>query len=98
MAALDVRHLRRHRHQIVGHVAVEHLPALVIEALLEQRRADALHHAAANLFIDQLRIDDGAAVLDAPMVDELDEAGVGVDFEVARLNAVGESEGPGART
>ena len=97
MAAVDVRHFHRHRHQIVGHVAVEHLPALVIEALLEQSRADALHHAAANLFVDQLRIDDGAAILDAPVPQQFDEAGVGVDFEIARLDAVGEGEGPAAR-
>src|SRR3954468_1572291 len=60
MAHLDVRHLHRHRHEVIGHIAVEHLSALVIEAVLEQRGADTLHHAAANLFVDQLRIDDSA--------------------------------------
>ena len=30
--------------------------------MLEQRCADALNHAAADLLVDQLRIDDGAAV------------------------------------
>ena len=97
VADLDVRHLRRHRHEIVGHVAVEQLAALVIEAVLEQRGADALHHAAAHLLVDQLRIDHGAAVLDAPVLEQLDEAGVGVDLEIARLDAVGEGERPGAR-
>ena len=97
VADLDVGHLGRHRHQIVGHVAVEQLAALVVEAVLEQRAADALHDAAAHLLVDQLRIDDGAAVLHAPVLQQLDEAGVGVDLELARLDAVGEGERPGAR-
>ena len=97
MADLDVRHLGRHRHQVVGHVAVEQLAALVVEAVLEQRAADPLHHAAADLLVDQLRIDHGAAVLHAPVLEQRDEAGVGVDLEIARLDAVGEGERPGAR-
>jgi len=89
MADLDVGHFHRHRHEIVGHVAVQQLAAVVIEAMLEQRGADALHHAAAHLFVDQLRIDDGAAVLDAPVLQQFDEARVGVDLEIAGLDAVG---------
>ena len=97
VADLDVRHLGGHRHQVVGHVAVEQLAARVIEAVLEQRGADALHHAAADLLVDQLRVDDGAAVLDAPVLQQRHRAGVGVDLEPARLDAVGEGERPGAR-
>ena len=37
----DVRHLARHRHQIVGHRAVEKLRALVVEAFLEERNGVA---------------------------------------------------------
>jgi len=59
---LDVRHLGRHRHEVVRHVAVQHLPALVIEAVLEQRGTESLHHAAAYLLVDELRIDHRAAV------------------------------------
>ena len=57
VADLDVGHLGRHRHQVVGHVAVEQLAALVVEAVLEQRAAEALHDAAAHLLVDQLRVD-----------------------------------------
>src|SRR5262249_45100738 len=94
---LDVRHLRRHRHQIVRHGAVGELPTLVIDAMLQQRRADSLDDAAADLLVDELRVDDGAAVLYAPVLQQRDEAGVGVDFEVACLYAVGEGEREGAR-
>jgi hypothetical protein len=97
MTALDVRHFRRHRDQIVGHVAVEHLSALIVQTMLEQRRADALYDAAANLLVHQLRINDGAAIFHAPMLEKFYEAGVGVDFEIAALNAIGEREGPRTR-
>ena len=68
MADIDVGHFAGHRNQIVGHVGVGQLAALVVDALLEQRRAEALHHAAPDLLVDQLRIDDGAAILDHPML------------------------------
>ena len=35
MRADDVRHLERHRHQVVGHVAVEKLPVGPVDAFLE---------------------------------------------------------------
>jgi hypothetical protein len=55
-----------------------------------------LHHAAAHLFVDELRVDDGAAVLDAPVLQRPDLAGLHVHLHVARLDAVGEGERPRA--
>ena len=52
-ADVDVGHLARHRHEIVGHGAVQQLAVLVVEAMLEQRGADALHDAAADLLVDE---------------------------------------------
>src|SRR5262249_24918010 len=97
MADLDVGHLGRHGHQIVGHVAVEELAAVVVAAVLEQRRADALHDAAADLLVDQLRVDDRAAILHTPVLQERDEPAVWVGTHPGGLDAVGEGEGPGAR-
>src|SRR5215510_2543733 len=97
MADLDIGHLGRHRYQIVRHVAVQELAALVVEAVLEQRAAQTLHDAAADLLVDQLWIDHRAAVFHAPVLDEPDEAGLDVYFEIARLDAVGEGKRPGAR-
>ena len=76
VADLDVGHLGGHRHEVVGHVAVSELPALVVAAMLEQRPADALHHAAADPLVDELRVDHGAAVLHAPVLEQRDEAGL----------------------
>src|SRR5262249_55896647 len=74
---------------------VEPAPGRRGVAVLEPRPADPLHHAAANLLVDELRVDDRAAVLHAPVLEQLYDPGVGVDFEVARLHAVGEGERPG---
>ena len=70
---------------------------LVVETILEQRAAEPLHDAAAHLLIHKLRIDHRAAIFHAPMLQELDEAGIGIDFQIGRLDAVGEGEGPAAR-
>src|SRR5690242_17996087 len=97
MPALDIRHFRRHRYEIVGHVAVEHLSALVIKAMFEQRCAYALNHAAPDLLIHELRVDDCSAVFHAPMFQQFHETGVGIDLEITCLDAVGESKWPCAR-
>ena len=62
--------------------AVQQLALGVVEALLEQRAADALHDAAADLLVHQHRVDDGAAILHHPVLQQLDEAGLGVDLDV----------------
>jgi len=85
MADFDIGHLRRHGNEVVDHVAVEQLAALVIDAVLEQGRADSLHHTAPDLLIDELRVYHGAAILDAPVLKQSDEAAFHIDFEIARL-------------
>ena len=92
MADLDVGHLGRHRHQVVGHRADQQLALGRVGAVLVERAADALHDAAAHLLVDQQRIDDAPAILDAPMLQQRDDAGVDVDLEPAGLHAVGEGE------
>src|SRR5258705_230503 len=53
---------------------------------------DALDHAAPDLLVDEHRVDDAPAVVDAPHLQELHEAGLGIDLERAALGAVGEHE------
>ena len=66
--------------------------ALVVDAFFEQRGTEALHHPTPDLLVDQLRIDDRAAILDDPVLQQLDEAGIGIDLEPRRLNAVGKGK------
>ena len=93
----DVGHLARHRHEVVGHVAVQELAVGAVEAFLVERGADALHDAAAQLLVDQHRVDHRARVLDAPVLEQPDEAGVGIDLDQRGLDAVGEGEAVLAR-
>jgi len=44
--------------RVVGHVGVQELAAIVVQAMLVERAADALHDAAARLLVHQLRVDD----------------------------------------
>ena len=88
----DVGHLARHRHQVIGQAAVAQLARAVVQALLVQRAADALHDGAADLFVHQHGVDDAAAVFDRPVLQQPDEAGLGIDLDVRSLHAVREDE------
>ncbi len=90
MPDMDVRHLAGHRHQVVCHVGVDHVAVRVIAALFHQRATETLDHAATHLLVDELRVEDGTAILDHPEIQELEEAGIGIDLDVASLDAVGE--------
>ena len=92
MANHDVGHFAGHWHQIIGHTAVLHQAGIVVQAFFEQCAADALHDRAAHLLVDQHRIQDPTAVLDRPVLEQLDEAGFDVDFDIRRLHAVGKDE------
>ena len=97
MADFDIGHFGRHGHQIVGHGGVEILALFVVQAFLIERAADALNHAAANLLVDQHRIDHGAAIVHHPAFEQLDDSRVHVDLDMEGLEAVGEGEGKGLR-
>src|SRR4051812_11372986 len=68
----DVGHLECHRHEVVGERAVQELARFVIQALFVKRGADALHHPAADLLVRQEWIDHLPAILDYPVLEELD--------------------------
>src|SRR5271156_5937559 len=58
-----------------------------------ENSTDALRDAAANLFIDEQRIDDAAAVVHDPEPQYLDHAGFDVDLDEAAHHAVGSQVG-----
>ena len=69
-------------------------PSASYSHLYIQGRPQPLHHTAAHLLVDELRVDEGAAVLDAPVLEQRHLAGFHVDLDVAGLDAVGEGERP----
>ena len=62
----------------------------VIDDVLQQRLAEALHHAAMHLARDQHRIDDAAEIVEHVIGDDLDLAGLRVDLDLADMAAIGE--------
>ena len=59
------------------------LRVVVVGGLLVEHRTDALRHAAADLAVDDRRVDDRPAVLDHEVAREADEAGLEVDLDDA---------------
>ena len=60
---------------------------LVVDDFFVQRLSDRLHNAAVNLAVDQHRIDHFAAIVDRDIFEELDVAGLFIDFDDADVSA-----------
>ena len=89
----DVRHLGRAGQQVVGERGGERLALRVEAHLLVERGADALRRAAADLAVDDHRVDQHAAVLDHDVVEDLDLAGLGIDGDDGGVRRVAEGAG-----
>ena len=72
--------------------AGQQLPARIVDAVLEQRLAEALCKAAVDLALDDHWVDDGADIVDAPKADDSNLAGVAIDLDLAHMSAVAEGE------
>ena len=95
-AGLQRRHVERVRHVVVVEVRGQQLPVLVVDEVLVERGADRVHGRAVHLALDDLRVDPRAAVVDGRVVDDLDDAGLAVDLDDARvdLRRVGQRQLP----
>jgi len=67
VADRDIRHIGRHRQQIICECSAAELAVLGISALLVQCFTNTLNDAAANLLVDQQWIDNPATVFDHPV-------------------------------
>src|SRR6476646_8601175 len=77
------------RHGVVHEAAGDELPAAaVVDLVLHQRLADALHHPAHLLAPNDHRIDDAAEVVDDVVAVDVDRAGVRIDLELDHMGAV----------
>ena len=74
------RHFGRGGDHVVDEAGGQKLAVIVVDEFLEQRRADALRHAAMDLAVDDHRIDDPAAILGDHVFQDLHEAGCGIDL------------------
>ena len=62
---IEIRHVGGARHRVVHEARGQQLAGgLVVDGVLHQRLADALHHAAMHLAREQQRIERGAEIVD----------------------------------
>ena len=91
--------VREHRRvlgagQYVIHVrAGQQLALFVVDRVLAQCLANALHDPAMRLAVDQQRIDYRAEIVDERITDDLDHTGLGVDLDFRDMAAVRERGG-----
>ena len=83
-------HLGGARQQVVGERRAERLAVRVEAHLFVERGADALGRAADDLAVDDHGVDQGAAVLDHDVVQDLDFAGLGIDGDDGGVGGVAE--------
>ena len=85
--------MRGTRHRVVHVAAGQKLAGLlVVHAALEQRLADALRQSAVHLAFDDHRIDDVAEVVASGKVDNLHDAGLGIDLDLTDVRTCRERE------
>ncbi len=87
----DVRHLGGAWEEIVHQRRRERLALRAERHLLIEACADALRGAAADLAVDDHRVDQHAAVLDHDIVENLDASGLGIDRHHRGVGGVSES-------
>ena len=91
---LDHRQVRGDRHAVVEEARVLELALGVVDVLLVQRPADALHGAALELALDIGRMDRRADILRRGVAADGDDAGVGIDLEVDAVHAEARARRP----
>ena len=77
------------RHGVIHERAGDDLALGVEPDVLHQHLPDALGDAAVDLAVQQQRIDHGADIVDHAVADDLDDAGLLIDFELADMAAIG---------
>ena len=87
-AGVEVRQVGRARDEVVDHRAGDEVALGVVDGLLVQRLRDALGEPAVDLALDDDRVDDLADVVDADVLADLGEPGLGVDLDRAQVRAV----------
>ena len=81
-------HLGRGRQEVVDERRRQRVAGVVVDEVLEQHAADALHDAAEDLALDDRRVDHRAAVLRDDVAQDLRHAGVAVDLDDAEVGGV----------
>ena len=80
------------RHGVIHHRAGQQLALLVEDDLFQQCLANALRQAAVDLPLDQQRADARTAIINRVEFAQVDDTGVGIDFDHGDMGAEGVDE------
>ena len=80
------------RQQVIGKAACQQLPVFVIDHVIEECTAKALHQAADRLALNHRRVQRPADFLRQGVFFDLDHAGRNIDGDQGRVGAVGVRE------
>ena len=89
MPVLDGGHLGGRRQQIVDKRCGQRISVVVVDQVLQQGAADALHRATGDLALDDVGVDHRADVLADDVAGQRDAAGDGVHLARAGVGGVG---------
>src|ERR687897_3711794 len=87
-----VRELWRARDKVVAHRARRQIALLVVDRLLVEGLRYALRYSTVELSVDDCRVDDGSAVVDAEVVPDLHEPGLRIHLGDADVRPEREGE------
>src|SRR5918994_6079648 len=87
-----VRELWRARDKVVDHRARRQIALLVVDRLLVEGLRYALRYSTVELSVDDCRVDDGSAVVDAEVVPDLHEPGLRIHLGDADVRPEREGE------
>ena len=79
MHDLDFGHLVRRRQQVIHETLGDQMALVIIDELLQQRGAEAMRETAQRHALDDMRVDDGAAIMADNVTLDLRLAERGVD-------------------
>jgi hypothetical protein len=85
--------IRRPRHGVVGKRPSQELAIFVKDGALHQRLPDALDNAAMRLTGNQQRVHNHPEIIDHGVLDDLDNAGLGINLDLGDVNAIGKGRG-----
>ena len=91
MNNLDVWHVGCRWQEIVRVVRRYGLTGVVVDHAFKQRIADAVNHAAANLAVNNHWIDQPTAIMPDHVTQDRHPACIGIDLNLNKVSAVGES-------
>ena len=84
----QLAHIEAGRQFILHKRIIDHLTLVRVLDTFKQRHADALHQTALDLYARKVRVDDGSAVDNGGIIENLDLAGLFIQLDLDRTSHI----------